>query len=248
MLASRRERAGALRQFAGQLHAFQDRTLIGLQRLRLDLSDAYIDDEDRATFTTEFESAAEVLREALAVTFEEQRSRLAALAQALDSLGPEGDASCATGTGFVTSSSFRANLQRAKLNPAGSGYTGETINHGKEVFEVWSFAGLGPESVDWGADADFKNTFGTQSWKGRSADDYRELMAKTPALLVQCRTSGTTEVPSALALARDAYFGNDRVRLEIDNEGRVSIVNGRHRVMAAIECGATIPVSAWRAR
>jgi len=89
-MASRSERASALRRFAGQLRAFQDETLLGLQRLRFELVGAEIDEEDRATFVPEFESSAGVLAEALGVAFEAQRERLKSLAQVLDSLVLDG--------------------------------------------------------------------------------------------------------------------------------------------------------------
>ena len=244
-MASRRERADALRQFTVQLRAFQDQTLIGLQRLRLDLIYAGIDEEDRATYSPEFESAACVLTTALEVTFEAQRLRLGALAQALDTLNSDADPSGKSGPASGAPSGSATN---ARTHAIGGGFTGETIEHGKETFDVWSFVDLDPTCIDWGADADFPQKFSTEMWKGRNADDYRELMRKTPALLAQCRTSGTGGVAEDLALARDAYFGSDRVRLEIGVDGRVLVVNGRHRVMAAIECGASIPVSAWRAK
>lgn len=238
-MASRRERADALRQFAGRMRTFQDETLIGLERLRLDLSYADIDEEDRETFSPEFESAASVLTEVLELTFEAQRIRLCALAHGLDVLGSDA----------VPPSSGSATSRRPRSAPAiGSGFTGETIQHGNEAFEMWSFAGLDPACIDWGADAHFPEKFNTERWKGRKADDYRELMEKTPTLLAQCRASGTVNVTGELALARDAYFGSDRVRLEIAADGKVSVVNGRHRLMAAIEYGASIPVSVWRAK
>jgi hypothetical protein len=247
-MASRKERADALRQFTVRLRAFQDQTWIGLQRLQLDLIYADFDEEDRATFSPEFESAASVLTTALEVTLEAQRVRLGALAGALDALGLEADPPEKSGPARGAPSDSATNAPPARTNAIGGGYTGETIQHGKETFDVWSFAGLDPASIDWGADADFPQKFSTEKWKGRNADDYRELMRKTPALLAQCRTSGTADVAGDLALARDAYFGDDRVRLEIGVDGRISIVNGRHRVMAAIECGASIPVSTWRAK
>lgn len=246
-MASRRERADALRQFTVQLRAFQDQTLIGLQRLRLELIYAGIDEEDRATYSPEFESAACVLTTVLEVTFEAQRVRLGALAQALDTLSSEADPSGKSRPANGAPSGSATNALPARTHAIAGGFTGETIEHGKETFDMWSFADLDPACINWGADADFPQKFSTETWKGRNADDYRELMRKTPALLAQCRTSGTAGVAEDLALARDAYFGSDQVRLEIGADGRVSVVNGRHRVMAAIECGASIPVSVWRA-
>jgi hypothetical protein len=237
-IASRRERAEALRLFAGRIRTFQDEALIGLERLRSDLSYTNIDEEDRATFSPEFESAASVLTEVLELTFEAQRIRLSALADGLDVL--DSDA-------VLPSFGSAASRHPQRAHAIGSGFTGETIHHGKEAFDVWSFAGPDPACIDWGADAHFPEKFNTERWKGREADDYRELMKKTPTLLAQCRASGTVNVTGELALARDAYFGSDRVRLEVAADGKVSVVNGRHRVMAAIECGASIPVSVWRA-
>lgn len=245
-MASRRERADALRQFASRLHAFQDETLIGLQRLRLDLLYADMDEEDRATCSSDFENAAGVLTETLRVTFATQRVRLDVLAQALDTLGSDGWPSRepAVGRGEL---GFANNAPPARTQAISGGYTGETIQHRKETFEIWSFAGIDPAGIDWGADADFPQKFRAETWKGRTADDYRELMTKTPALLEQCRTSGTEDVAADLVSARDAYFGNDRIHLEIV-DGRVSIANGRHRVMAAIESGQSIPVTTSRAK
>jgi hypothetical protein len=247
-MGSRSERAQSLRQFAGQLSAFQDRTLIRIDRLRSELIDAAIDDEDRAMFSPEFEGASGVLAQALCVAFEDQRRRLAALADALDALGAghcssgDDDARCGARSGPAT------NTWPESARPTGNGYTGETILHRNDAFEVWSFAGIDPASIDWGADPDFAQKFDSERWKGLVADDYRALMAKTPALLAQCRLSGTSAVAPDLARARDAYFGGDRIRLEVDANGKVGVVNGRHRLMAAIECGASIPVSVGRAR
>jgi hypothetical protein len=247
-MGSRSERAQALRHFAGQIGAFQERTLIGIDRLRSALIDAAIDEEDRAMFGPEFEGASGVLAEAVGVTFEDQRRRLAALADALDALGMDHGPSRDDDAGGGARSGPAANETPEGARRAGNGYTGETILHRRDAFEVWSFAGIDPASIDWGADPDFAQKYGSERWKGRVADDYRALMAITPALLAQCRQSGTGDVAPDLALARDAYFGGDRIRLEVDANGRIGVVNGRHRLMAAIECGASIPVSVWRAK
>jgi hypothetical protein len=73
------------------------------------------------------------------------------------------------------------------------------------------------------------------------------LTALAPTLLAHCRVTGPDDVPAELALARDAYFGTEHVRLEVADDGRISVGAGRHRLMAAIEAGASIPVTVWRA-
>lgn len=125
--------------------------------------------------------------------------------------------------------------------------TGEIITRGGQAFEVWSFACVDPTSIDWGADPDFPSKFGSETWKGHSPDDYRSLTQEVSALLDACRAGGPDEVPQALGRPRDSYFGTEPVRLEMPKSGGLFIANGRHRVMAAIEAGASIPVSVWRA-
>jgi hypothetical protein len=240
-MASRSERANALRQFAGAFRAFHHQVFTALERLRGDLAHAEIDEEDRAICSRELESGADNLTNALAVMMV-QCVRIEALAQALDDMGMERGSS-------RERESWRGSIEAPMATrkvPAG-GFTGETIPHGNDVFEVWSLAGIDPARITWSGDAGFPQKYYVEQWKGRSADDYRELVRMTAALLEQCRAFGTAGVANDLRLARDAYFGTDRIRLEIGANGQIVIANGRHRVMAAIEAGASIPVSVWRA-
>jgi hypothetical protein len=246
VMASRKDRADALRRFSEQIRDFHDKTLIALERLRLDLIYANLDDEDRASYSPELEQSASILTEALEVMSGSQRERIDGLAQALDAVGSEARSSL---------DSFPAKLPRNSPIPAagqsmeqtGAGYTGETISHAKETFEVWSFAGFDPALIDWG-DPTFPQKFNTEVWKGHTADDYRELTRQAPSLLWECRVSGTTEVRDALGTVRDAYFGMDHIHLQIGHDDKVSVANGRHRLMAAIECGLSVPVTVERAK
>lgn len=146
--------------------------------------------------------------------------------------------------GSIDAGGDRASVAAVPPEP---GPTGEVITRRGQAFEVWSFAGMDPASIDWGADSDFPSKFGSESWKGHSPDDYRALTGAVSALLDACRAGSPDDVPDHLGGPRDSYFGTEPVRLELPKGGGVFIVNGRHRVMAAIEAGASIPVSVWRA-
>jgi hypothetical protein len=245
-MASRKDRADALRRFSEQIRAFQDQTLIALERLRLDLIYANIDEEDRSSYSPELEQSASVLTEALQVMFESQQERIDALARALDAVGLEARFSLDTLPARLPGNSAVPTPGQS-TEQTGRGYTGETIRHAKETFEVWSFAGFDPALIDWG-DPAFPQKFSTEVWKGHTADDYRELTRQARSLLGECRASGTTEVPGDLGTVRDAYFGMDHIHLQIGHDGKVSVANGRHRLMAAIECGLSVPVTVERAK
>lgn len=128
----------------------------------------------------------------------------------------------------------------------GSGPTGEVFSRRGQEFQVWSFAGVDPASIDWGADQDFPSKFGKENWKGHTPDDYRRLMREAPAMLAAARASGPDDVPESMGITRDGLFGSDAIKIEVGPSGRISVTNGRHRIMAAIEAGAAIPVIVTR--
>lgn len=245
-MASRNERAGAIRSLAGRTGDLGVHVLTELDRLRFTLDQSEFDAEDLAAYWPEFEDAAGALARVVSENFEVQRARLIALAEALEGAGLAGVAVPTVGSGRHATVNAAGPVLPAAV-PATSGrFTGEIIPHRGHNFEVWSFAGVDPTTLDWGVDPNFPQHFEADVWKGHPASDYRNLTAQAPALLSSCRASGPGEIQGDLGFVRDAYFGSEPVRLSVTTEGKIHITGGRHRLMAAIEVGASIPVSVTR--
>lgn len=102
-----------------------------------------------------------------------------------------------------------------------------------------SFAGVRPEDVDWASGNDFPARFPGDVHHGNDATQYRAWTAAAGRVVAAVR--GGHEVTEADRNARDVYLGSEPVRLVMQKNGRYR-AETQHRVMAAIEAQATIPV------
>lgn len=124
------------------------------------------------------------------------------------------------------------------------GPTGETVSSRTGLqLEYWSFAGARGEDFDWQGE-DFPAAFASDVHHGNTPDVYRGWVRLAFEVARRVAAGGWEAVaadPSACQV-RDVFLGSEPPRLIIPAGGSRPIVGARHRVMAAIEAGATIPV------
>jgi hypothetical protein len=126
------------------------------------------------------------------------------------------------------------------------GSIGETVvsREGKRL-ELWSFSGVTPQAFDWGAPS-FPAEFEAQSHHGNTAEDYRRWAREAGDVVKQVRAGGWDSVDGANRQVRDVFLGSEPVRVIIPKDGSMPVVESRHRVLAAIQTRATIPVEVVR--
>lgn len=102
------------------------------------------------------------------------------------------------------------------------------------------FIGLGRlrEELAWEPGED--HVLASEPHHGNSPADYLELARTLPAVLGRPRA--TLVDGSVEARAWDAFLGNDPIRIEARPDGRLSIVDGRHRLFACLRAGVAPPV------
>lgn len=131
---------------------------------------------------------------------------------------------------------------------SGSMDTGRRVRGRGCELEVWSFAGVAADRIDWGADPDFPAGFDRHAHHGNpDAGIYREMVAAVPRVLAAAGgyAPGTFAQGSIEQKSHDAMLG-DPVTLDVTSDGRVHVTDGRHRLMAAIEAGCELPVRVRR--
>lgn len=131
------------------------------------------------------------------------------------------------------------------FSAGGSGPTGKKVaaKYGRSL-DLWTFAGSTRDSFDWGGDASFPSAFSRgATHHGNRPEIYRDWVRRLPEVLR--RTAGgldAVEGDDAAKQVRDVFLGDSPVRIIVRKGRRPEVDSGRHRVMAAIEAGATLPV------
>jgi hypothetical protein len=110
------------------------------------------------------------------------------------------------------------------------------------VLELWSFVGASASDFDWG-DETFPTTFETQPHHGNTADVYRRWVGAAASVVEQVQEHGWDSVRREDARqVRDVFLGSEPPRIVLRADGSKPVVESRHRVLAAIQQGAAIPV------
>lgn len=225
-MASRLQRASALRALAAELRQHSAAAAEGLAQLRLAFDQMQWDDEDRANYEPEFEDAAHRLTAVFTGTFDEQQARLEALAQRLDEilLGAEG----IPGAGAAP--------QTDPGTPAVRWERGQA---------VLSASWLRSIPITWPYD-DFPAGFATHRHHEHGADDYRALVRD----LTRSRAGAMDE---AAQRAAEVFRPNASepvhavLEFRPDQKGSrrfgLDVIAGAHRLAAAMELGVDIPVN-----
>lgn len=119
-MASRADRASALRGFASRLDKKFSKVKVDLIKLGLELGQLDMDEEDRAAYEHDFEGAAAVLRGAIDGAFETQRGKLLVLADSLEyaAASPPATASAAPTASPPTGTSGRPEGYKDGMLPA----------------------------------------------------------------------------------------------------------------------------------
>lgn len=122
--------------------------------------------------------------------------------------------------------------------------TGRKLASRNGSLRLWSFRDVDASQLDWGVDQDFPERFDTHSHHGnQGAAPYRSLVSGWVSLFD--RTRGEVAEPGWGTNERasyDAFVAGEPVVITINSNGKIHVDAGRHRTMAAIEAGATIPV------
>lgn len=127
------------------------------------------------------------------------------------------------------------------------GPTGTTVSsRAGQPLELWSFAGASPGDFDWGDEA-FPTAFETESHHGNTADVYRRWVSAAANVVGQVREQGWDAVSGDEARqVRDVFMGSEPPRIVLRGDGSKPVVESRHRVLAAVKQGVTIPVHVVR--
>lgn len=138
----------------------------------------------------------------------------------------------------------------ASLDSSGTGVAGPSqparpIPRGRKgLMQMMSASGLRKAQIDWG-EPTFERTFHGQSHHGYTAQDYLNLAGQLPKVITAIEQgSEGAEYPHGSAERRvyDAFWGSSAIELLRLPDGRIEVIEGRHRLFACLELGIDPPV------
>ena len=128
------------------------------------------------------------------------------------------------------------------------GLTQETIKGRNGPLHLWAFGECTPDDFQWSDD--FPQRFDEDVHHSYTSDDYRRWARLAPEVVERIRTDGDAGLQGdrAAEQVRDVFLGSEPVRIIVRPGQKPEVDGGRHRIMAAIETGVTIPVQIVRGR
>lgn len=108
-----------------------------------------------------------------------------------------------------------------------------------------SVADLSMEDIEWGR-PDFENTFKTETHHGYTGEDYLEFVSHLPEVIEHVKEGGNLDAWSSGSTKRachSAFFRKQVIRLDRTPEGKIDVIEGRHRLYACLQRGIDPPVS-----
>ena len=128
---------------------------------------------------------------------------------------------------------------------ARSGSNARFQNKAGNALHLMPVGGFDPSTIDW-VDDQFVEKFDTSQHHGHTGADYRALCSALPRVLDQLRSGHSPDVFAAGSNERkcyDSFFGGDPIRVEQLPNGRKTVTDGRHRLLACIQLGIDPPVA-----
>ena len=171
----------------------------------------------------------------------EAASEIEMIAERIEQLVPPLEQYLSEGHTSSTSVSYQSQSSSSKGSRPLDGVTSDQ-GHPLTLLPV---SGLSVDDIKWG-DLDFGKTFKSETHHGYTGRDYLEFASHLPEVLEHVKEGGDIDdwpSGSAERACHSAFFRKQVIRLDRTPDGKIEVIEGRHRLYACLQLGIDPPVS-----
>jgi len=196
------------------------------------LNDSWRDQQSRE-FAEEVSHDLDQLREAA--------SEIEMIAERIEQLVPPLEQYLSEGH----TSSTSVSSQSPSSSPEGSRPLDGVTNDQGHSLTLLPVSNLSAEDIEWG-DSNFERTFRSETHHGYTGRDYLEFVSHLPEVLERVKEGGDIDdwpSGSTERACHSAFFRKQVIRLDRTPDGKIEVIEGRHRLYACLQLGIDPPVS-----